>query len=87
LTTDSDFKRPLYELIQEQCSVDADQSLEELKAVNADGSLARLLRVRPGTALLRRARAVSDTGRRPIEYAEVHYRCERFTLTLKLRQE
>jgi DNA-binding GntR family transcriptional regulator len=40
-----------------------------------------------GTALLRRDRTVLDTGRRPMEFAVVHYRCERFTLTLNLRQE
>jgi steroid 5-alpha reductase family enzyme len=30
---------------------------------------------------------VLDTGRRPMEYAEVHYCCKRFTLTLNLRKE
>jgi DNA-binding GntR family transcriptional regulator len=56
-----------------------------LIAVNADRRLARWLGVPVGTALLRRARTVFDTGRRPMEYAAVHYRCERFTLTLNLR--
>jgi GntR family transcriptional regulator len=87
LTKDSDFSQPLYELIQQQCSIVADQSQEELKAVNADRRLARLLAVPVGTALLRRDRTVLDTGRRPMELAVVHYRCERFTLTLNLRQE
>lgn len=87
LTKESDFTQPLYELIQQQCSIVADQSQEELKAVNADRRLARLLGVPVGTALLRRDRTVLDTGRRPMEFAVVHYRCERFTLTLNLRQE
>ncbi len=86
LTEQSDFSGPLYELIQKECSIVADQSLEELKAVNADKRMARLLSVPVGTALLRRDRTVLDTGRRPMEFAVVHYRCERFTLTLNLRQ-
>lgn len=85
LTRQSDFGRPLYDLIREECSIAADQSLEELKAVNANARMAGLLGVRAGTALLRRDRTVLDTGRRPIEYAIVHYRCERFALTLTLR--
>ncbi len=87
LTKDSDFQQPLYELIQQEGSIVADQSQEELKAVNADRRLARLLDVPVGTALLRRDRTVLDTGRRPMEYAEVHYCCKRFTLTLNLRKE
>ena len=87
LTKANDFRQPLYELIQQQGSIVADQSQEELKAVNADARLARLLEVPLGTALLRRDRTVLDTGRRPMEYAVVHYRCERFTLTLNLRKE
>jgi len=87
LTDKDDFTRPLYQLIQERCSVVADESQEELQAVNADRRLARLLEMPVGTALLRRVRTVLDNGRRPIEFAIVHYRCERFTLTLNLRKE
>ena len=65
LTEESDFHQPLYELIQRQCSILADQSLEEFTAVAADRRLARLLAVPVGTALLRRERTVLDTGRRP----------------------
>jgi GntR family transcriptional regulator len=86
LTADADFSRPLYELIREQCSVVADESVEELKAINADRRLARLLKVPVGAALLRRNRTVLDSGRRPMEYAIVHYHSERFTLSLQLRQ-
>jgi len=82
-----DFQRPLYELIKEHCGIIADQSQEELTAVAADRRLARLLAVEPGTPHLRRERIVLDTGRRPMEFAVVHYRCDRFRLTLHLRQE
>jgi len=87
LSPDDNFDQPLYELIHERCSVVADESLEELAAVSADRWLARCLGVRAGTPLLRRERTVLDTGRKPIEFAVVHYRCERFKLTLTLRQE
>ncbi|MFA6544867.1 MAG: GntR family transcriptional regulator [Limisphaerales bacterium] len=87
LSKDADFRQPLYELIQEHSSVIADQSQEELTAVAADRRMALLLDVPAGTPLLRRDRVVLDTGRRPMEFAVVHYRCDRFRLTLNLRQE
>lgn len=87
LTKEDDFSRPLYELIQERSGVVADQSLEEFTAVSAGQRLARLLKVRLGTPLLRRERTVLDAGRRPVEYAIVHYCCDRFRLTLNLRHE
>ena len=87
LTEKDDFSQPLYELIRERCCIVADQSIEELTAVAADRRLARLLGVKVGAPLLRRDRTVLDTGRRPMEYAIVHYRCDRFTLTLNLRHE
>lgn len=87
LTDKTDFRQPLYELIQEHCRVVADESWEEFTAVPADRRLARLLEVSVGSPLLRRERTVLDTGRKPVEFAVVHYRCDRFRLTLKLRQE
>ena len=87
LTEKSDFRQPLYELIKAESSLIADQSFEEFTAVTADKQLARLLAVKTGTALLRRERRVLDPGRRPIEFSVVHYRCDRFRLTLTLRQE
>jgi GntR family transcriptional regulator len=87
LTDKEDFCKPLYELIHEHCSVVADESLEEFTAMPADRQLARLLQVPVGSPLLRRERTVLDTGRKPVEFAVVHYRCDRFRLTLKLRQE
>jgi len=87
LSTNDDFQKPLYELIQERCSVVADQSAEELKAVAADHRLAKILDVPIKTPLLRRDRTVLDTGRRPVEFAIVHYRCDRFRLSLRLRRE
>lgn len=87
LTEQDDFSRPLYELIKDKGSVIADESVEKLSAVAADARLAKKLGVKIGTPLLRRLRTVVDTGRRPIEYAVAHYRCDRFELALTLRHE
>lgn len=87
LSPDANFSQPLYELVKEHCSIVADQSQEKLTAVAAGRRLARLLAVKVGTPLLRRDRTVLDTGRRPVEFAVVHYRCDRFRLTLNLRQD
>lgn len=86
LTTHDNFSRPLYEMMRERSGAMADESLEEFVAVAADRRLGRLLKVAPGTPLLRRERVVLDAGRRPMEYAIVYYRCDRFRLTLNLRQ-
>jgi len=87
LTLLDDFQGPLYEMIHKRCSMIADESIERLSAVNADRSLAKMLAVAAGTALLCRERVVLDAGRRPMEYAIVHYRCDRFTLTLNLHKQ
>lgn len=84
LTSDLDFSQPLYELIQQHSGVIAQRSQEEVLAVSADARLASLLKVPRGAPLLRRVRVVFDTGQRPIEYGVVHYRCDRFVLTLNL---
>ena len=87
LTRQDDFQKPLYELIQERSGIVADESCEELSAVPADRRLARWLGVKTGTPLLRRERTVLDRGQRPIEFAIVHYRCDRFRLALRLRRQ
>ncbi len=87
LTTEEDWHRPLYEMIRDRCSVVAAQSHEEFSAVSADRVLSRVLGVPVGAPLLRRERTVLDTGRRPVEFAVVHYHCERFRLALKLSEK
>lgn len=87
VSKNEDFRQPLYELIRRSSSVVASESQEELSAVRADPRLARRLGVSVGAPLLRRERTVLDTGRRPVEFALVHYRCERFRLSLTLRKE
>jgi GntR family transcriptional regulator len=87
LTIGDDFNQPLYTLIQDRCGIIADQSNEELTAVAADRRLTRVLAVKTGSPLLRRTRTVFDTRRQPMEYSIVHYRGDRFELSLTLRQQ
>jgi len=87
LREDQDYTRPLYELIEETADVSVDQSHEEMLAVAADERIARLLHVNVGAPLLQRRRTVYDPGRKPVEFAIVHYRSDRFTLTLDIRRE
>jgi DNA-binding GntR family transcriptional regulator len=48
--------------------------------------MARLLQLSSRTPLLLRQHTVFDSGKRPIEFAQVHYVSSRFTLTLNLRR-
>lgn len=86
LALDDDVSQPLYELVRNRCGIVADQSDERLSAMVADHRLARVLAVKRGAPLLRRERTVFDTRRQPMEYAVVHYRGDRFELSLQLRQ-
>ena len=87
LTEAADFSRPLYELIQTETGSVADSAREELAAMSASAALARYLKVPTGEPLLLRCHTVFDTGKRPMEFAEVHYVSARFKLTLDLKRE
>jgi len=87
LSEESDFFRPLYELIHSETGTIADESHEEISAIAAPKWLAKALGIKAHTPVLRRARTVLDPGRHPIEFALVHYLCERFQLTLSLRKD
>ena len=56
-------------------------------AVAAPAALARRLQVSTGEPLLLRRHTVFDKGKRPLEFAEVHYVSSRFALTLDLKRE
>jgi GntR family transcriptional regulator len=86
LGPEADFRQPLYEVIERKASVVADRTHEEMTAVAADEDMAALLAVPAGTPLLLRRRIVSDPGGNPIEFAVVHYRSDRFTLTMDIRR-
>jgi len=87
LNGSEDFSRPLYEVIEAKTGAVADHAREEFMAISGAGTIARQLDLPKGAPLLLRRHTVYDPGNRPFEYAEVHYRSDRFVLTLDLRRE
>ncbi len=86
LTGEEDFKKPLYEMLEQEHSVIADVSKEEISAKAADKAIARKLEVDPGSPLLFRKRFVYDQAGRPIEYNLGYYKAESFIYTVESRR-
>jgi GntR family transcriptional regulator len=87
LTGAEDFSNPLYEVLERETGVVAENAREEFAAVVANAALARLLAVKRGEPLLLRSHTVFDAGSRPMEFAQVHYVSSRFALTLEIRRD
>jgi GntR family transcriptional regulator len=85
LTGREDFRQPLYEVISKTSGVSPRLSREEITAGKALGPVARELRLPPGAPVLVRRRTILDRKGRPIEYARLHYRPDRYTLTMDVR--
>ncbi|WP_342645477.1 GntR family transcriptional regulator [Mucilaginibacter sp. CSA2-8R] len=83
LTGDEDFKRPLYEMLEQEHHVIATLSKEEISAIAAEASIAEKLRVATGSPLLFRKRFVFDQGERPIEYNLGYYKANSFVYTVE----
>jgi GntR family transcriptional regulator len=83
LTGDEDFKRPLYEMLEQEHHVIATLSKEEISAIAADALIAEKLRVASGSPLLFRKRFVFDQGERPIEYNLGYYKANSFVYTVE----
>jgi len=86
LAESADFRRPLYDLIQEVTGTVVESAREEISAICAPAAMARRLKVKAGEPLLKRCHTVYDKGKRPVEFAEVYYISARFTLTLELKR-
>ena len=80
-------EQPLYEWIFEKSGVRASRSIDHFSAVAAELKVAQALGIVPGLPLLQRKRVVYDIEERPVEYAVVYYRSDRFTLSLSLERE
>lgn len=83
LTPDDDFKRPLYELLEQEHGVIATLSKEEIRAMGADELIAEKLQVPVGSPILFRKRFVYDQGERPIEYNVGYYKADSFIYTVE----
>jgi GntR family transcriptional regulator len=83
LTGDEDFKKPLYEMLEQEYSVVATLSKEEISAKAADAFIAGKLKIPVGSAVLFRKRFVFDQGERPIEYNLGYYTADSFVFTVE----
>ena len=86
LTGDEDFKRPLYEMLENDYSTVATLSKEEISAHAADDVIAGKLRIADNSPVLLRKRFVFDQGERPIEYNIGYYKADSFVYTVESRR-
>lgn len=87
LTGEENFNRPLYEILEQDYSVIAKVSKEEVTAIAADKFIARLLKIRQGEPILKRKRFVYDPGRRPIEYNVGYYKSDSIVYTVESERD
>ena len=86
ITPDEDFKKPLYQLLEEKFKIVPDTSLERIKARLATPITAERLRIKKGEPVLIRERFVSDPGDRPVEYNIGFYVAETFTYSIEIKR-
>lgn len=86
LNGDEDFKRPLYELLEQDYSTIASLSKEEISAHAAEDVIAEKLHIQTGEPVLFRKRFVFDQGERPIEYNLGYYKADSFVYTVESRR-
>jgi GntR family transcriptional regulator len=87
LTGKEDFSRPLYEILEKNCSIFVKLSKEEISAGAADPELAKKLNLKAGDPILKRRRFVYDPGGRPVEYNLGFYRADSFVYTIESERE
>jgi len=86
LTGDEDFKRPLYEMLENDYSTVATLSKEEISAHAAEHLIAGKLRITDNSPVLLRKRFVFDQGERPMEYNLGYYKADSFVYTVESRR-
>ncbi|TRX59605.1 GntR family transcriptional regulator [Fulvivirga sp. M361] len=87
LTGKEDFSRPLYDILEQDFSIVAKVSKEEITALAADPLLAKRLHIHVGEPILKRKRFVFDPGRRPIEYNIGYYKSDSIVYTVESERE
>ncbi|WP_442845755.1 GntR family transcriptional regulator [Leeuwenhoekiella sp. H156] len=83
LTGEEDFTLPLYEMIEQEHSIIASLSKEEISAKAADEVISKKLNIKKGTPVLFRKRFVFDQGERPIEYNLGYYKSDSFIYSVE----
>jgi GntR family transcriptional regulator len=74
----------LYEWLDRFCGQKISGARERIEAALADTAMARRLEVAPGSALLVARRRSHAEDQRPIEYATMHYRADRYRFVIEL---
>lgn len=87
LTGDEDFNRPLYNILQNDYSIIAKLSKEEITAQACDPKLAERLKIKDGDPVLVRKRLVYDPGKRPIEYNMGYYVANSIVYTVESERD
>lgn len=85
LSTDEDFTKPLYQLLEEKFNIVVVRSNEHIRAQQA-GSIAKKLGVHASDPILVRERFVYDPGDRPVEYNIGFYRADKFTYSIDIKK-
>lgn len=83
LTSEENFGRPLYEILEKDYGVTVRTSKEEICARLAGDFIAEKLDISPNEPILIRKRFVYDDKDIPIEYNVGYYRADSFTYTLE----
>lgn len=87
LTGDEDFKKPLYEMLEENFSIISYKSQEEISAKSATKFIAEKLEIDEGYPVLFRKRFVYDKDDKPIEFNTGYYKSDSFTYTVESIRE
>lgn len=83
LSSDEDFRLPLYQILEDKYGIVAKTSKEEISARLADSFIAEKLNITTASPILVRKRYVYDKNNKPIEYNIGYYKAESFTYTLE----
>ncbi|NIG56835.1 GntR family transcriptional regulator [Chitinophaga sp. Cy-1792] len=86
LTVEANFKRPLYELLDEEYHTVPVYSQEEIRAIAATEKIAAWLKVAAGAPVLERKRLVLDAAKKPIEFNICYYRSDWFTYSIEIKR-
>lgn len=83
LTSDNDFSKPLYELLEQKYNVKATLSYEEISAIRAPDRICDKLSISKEEPVLLRKRFVYDQDKHPIEFNYGYYRGDSFVFTVE----
>jgi GntR family transcriptional regulator len=83
ISSEENFSRPLYEILEKDYNVVVKTSKEEVSASLAGKFLGEKLEIDAGDPILIRKRFVYDTEGKPVEYNIGYYRADSFTYTIE----